>query len=133
MKKILALCILMSCCYLSQAQENKDKDSTLQQYTGKYKFPDGSVVTEVTVTLENGGLIMTSAVGTSTLEKTGDDLFAITQFEGSALFKRDANKKIIGVSINAQGYSLEGTKSELTLQSLGLLQKRSLTLSLIKR
>jgi hypothetical protein len=53
---------------------------------------------------------MTSTVGASNLEKESEDLYAIVAFQGKALFKRDNNKKIVGVSINAMGYQLEGTK-----------------------
>ena len=59
---------------------------------------------------------MSSSAGTSPLEKQqGEDIFTITQFQGTAKFNRDANKKIIGVSINAMGYVLEGTKAEGSL------------------
>lgn len=92
------------------AQESA-KDSTLEQFVGKYTFPDGSVVAEVNVALENGALTMSSSAGVSLLEKQGEDLYTITQFQGTAKFKRDTNKKIIGVSINAMGYELEGTKA----------------------
>jgi hypothetical protein len=36
----------------------------------------------------------------------------ITQFQGTAKFNRDASKKIIGITINAGGYLLEGTRTE---------------------
>jgi hypothetical protein len=99
---------------MSQAQQAPTaKDSTLQHYVGKYKFPDGSVVAEVTVALVDGALEMSSSAGTSALEKQeGEDLYTIVQFQGTAKFVRDANKKVIGVSINAMGYQLEGTKSD---------------------
>lgn len=90
----------------------QDKDSTLQDFVGKYKFPEGSIVSEVTVSIEGEGLVMGSSIGTSTLVKIGEDLFSVTAYDGSAQFKRDANKKVIGVSINAGGYALEGTKSD---------------------
>ena len=64
------------------------------------------------VALENGALTVTSSAGVSALEKQSEDLFTITQFQGTAKFNRDTNKKIIGVSINAMGYQLEGTKTE---------------------
>lgn len=86
------------------------QDSTLQEYTGKYKFPDGSVVTEIDVTLENGILTSNSTAGTSTLEKLGTDSFSVVSFQGVAVFKRDDNKKITKVVIDAMGYHLEGTK-----------------------
>lgn len=114
MKKIFLLsCLLLSCMILVRAQQAPPvKDSTLQQYVGKYKFPDGSVVAEVIVTLDSGALTMSSSAGTSLLEKQGEDLYTIVQFQGTAKFNRNETKKIIGVSINAGGYQLEGTKVE---------------------
>lgn len=99
---------------MAQAQQAPPaKDSSLQHYVGKYKFPDGSVVAEVTVALVDGALEMSSSAGTSALEKQeAEDLYTIVQFQGTAKFVRDANKKVIGVSINAMGYLLEGTKSD---------------------
>ena len=97
---------------VSFAQQSTD--TTLSQYVGKYKFPEGSVVAEVIVKFENGALSMESSAGVSALEKQGDDLYTIVQFQGTAKFNRDSNKKIIGVSINAMGYVLEGTKAEST-------------------
>jgi hypothetical protein len=111
MKKwLLFSCLTVCLGIVAQAQE-APKDSTLQQYVGRYKFPDGSVVAEVTVALENGSLSMSSSAGTSPLVKQEEDLFSITQFQGTAKFNRDSNKKIIGVSIDAMGYKLEGTKT----------------------
>jgi len=124
MKKWMMLCLLLGSVAFVQAQT---KDSTLQDFVGKYKFPDGSIVTEVVVSMEGDGLVMGSSVGNSALVKTGEDLFSITAYEGTAQFKRDANKKVIGVNINAGGYVLEGTKSEgiaLTHASAMLLKRQ---------
>lgn len=107
-KQLMLLFLLSGSFFMAQAQQ----DSTLQAYVGKYKFPEGSVVSEVSVSLDNGALSMASSAGTSALEKIGEDLYSITQFQGTALFRRDANKKVIGVSIKAMGYELEGTKTE---------------------
>ena len=96
---------VMSFMFIANAQQ-----STLQQYTGKYKFPDGSVVTEITVTIEGGVLTSNSSAGTSVLEKLGIDTFSIVSFQGTAVFTRDANKKVNGVVVDAMGYHLEGTK-----------------------
>lgn len=109
MKKLMLLCLLLNVVFFVQAQT---QDSTLNDFVGTYKFPEGSVVTEVVVSMEADGLLMGSSVGNSTLVKTGEDLFSITAYDGTAQFKRDANKKVIGVNINAGGYILEGTKSE---------------------
>ena len=86
------------------------QDTTLQQYTGKYKFPDGSVVTEINVTIEGGVLTSNTSAGTSVLEKLATDTFSVVSFQGTAVFTRDANKKVTGVIVAAMGYHLEGTK-----------------------
>lgn len=113
MKKCFLLCCLSVCLIsVAQAQQTPPKDSTLKQFVGTYKFPDGSVVTEITVAIEDTSLTMSSSVGTTLLEKKGEDLYLIVQYQGTAKFNRDANKKVIGVSIDAMGYQLEGTKTD---------------------
>jgi hypothetical protein len=94
---------------------NAQTDTSLQQYTGKYVFAEGSVVPQAVVTLENDGLMVTVSAGASALVKQAEDVFTITAFQGTATFKRNDAKKIIGVSINAMGYSLEGTKVDALL------------------
>ncbi|MBI2284743.1 MAG: hypothetical protein HYU71_13600 [Bacteroidetes bacterium] len=111
---------------MAQAQQNPApaKDTAaLLQYVGKYVFPEGSVVPDVTVSIEDGALVMASSQGNSSLEKQGEDLYTIVQFQGTAKFNRDANKKIIGVSINAMGYQLEGIKGETKTIALANLKK----------
>jgi hypothetical protein len=111
-KLVLLLCLSMGLLSLVQAQDAPPQDSVLLHYTGKYSFPEGSVIREAKVTIENGSLVMTSSAGTSALEKKSEDLYSVVQFRGTAKFNRDANKKVIGVSIDAMGYRLEGTKVE---------------------
>lgn len=111
-KLVFFFCFSLGMISMVHAQQTPPQDSSLQQYTGKYKFPDGSVILEATVTLENGALTVTSSAGVSPLEKQSEDIFNIIQFRGTAKFNRDANNKVIGVSINAMGHALEGTKVE---------------------
>ncbi|HSU28656.1 MAG TPA: hypothetical protein VLJ68_09765, partial [Chitinophagaceae bacterium] len=73
MKKIFLTTLILT-GFLSMKAFAGGQDS-LQQYTGKYKFPDGSVVTDISVTLENGVLIGSSAMGSSELKKTEGDVF----------------------------------------------------------
>jgi hypothetical protein len=115
MKKLLLFSLMIM--GLSVAV-NAQTDTTLQQYTGKYKFGEGSVIAEATVSIDNGGLVVVTSYGSSPLIKQADDVFSVTAFQGTAAFKRNEDKKVIGVSINAMGYSLEGTKVETLLQVL---------------
>lgn len=106
--KYFFLCLMGVISFLTV---NAQTDS-LQQYTGKYKFPDGSVVTEITVTLDAGVLTANSAMGSSELKRTDGDVFEIVAYGGTATFKRNAENKISGVQILVGDINLEGTKTE---------------------
>jgi len=119
MKKIvLFLFLSLGYSLVANAQATQPQTDTvvLKQYIGKYKFPEGSVVNEILVNLENGGLNMVASVGTSPLKKNEGDVFEIIMFQGIANFKRNEDKKVVGVSINAMGYNLEGTKEEAPVE-----------------
>lgn len=91
---------------------NAQTDS-LQQYTGKYIFPEGSPVTEIGVVLENGLLTATSAMGNSELKNTATkDVFEVVAYGGIATFKRSTEGKVNGVQIQVQDINMEGTKTE---------------------
>lgn len=92
---------------------------SLQQYTGKYNFPEGSVVREITVSLENNTLQVGSMIGSATLVKETEDSFTMPAFNATAMFKRDSNKKITNVSIDVMGLKLEGTKEAETAATQG--------------
>ena len=110
------------CCLLTAQAQDAPKDSTLKEYAGKYVFPDGSVIPNVVVNYEDGALTMSSAAGTSALVKQETDLYTIPAFNGTAKFKRDSNQKIIGVTVDARGYILEGTRSDgLTITLLKVM------------
>ncbi len=112
MKKVtLLFSLFIAVCFSLKAQDS------LQQYAAKYKFPEGSAVTEVTVALENGALMVNSAMGNAALEKTGTDQFAIPAYNGTVLFIRNEAKKITGIKIDVMNISLEGTREESTGRS----------------
>ena len=92
------------------AQSDPPPKPSLEDFVGKYVFPEGSVVPDVTVTLSGEALTMSSAAGTSALTESGKDSFLIVEFSGVALFKRGEDKKVNGVHIEAQGYVLDGQK-----------------------
>lgn len=112
MRKILFLAILFAgIAFTSHAQQTQ-KDTTLQEFVGKYTFPQGSIISSVTLTIENGSLFSRSSAGESALEKTKEDLFYIIEFKGTAKFVRDTSGKVSGVIIDASGYHIEGPKVE---------------------
>ncbi len=84
MKKILLLSTLLLGVFISiQAQ-----DSTLTQLTGKFKFGEGSP------------------------QKTGEDQYLIPDFQAALIYKRDSNKKVVGLTISVSGMVLEAVKVE---------------------
>lgn len=82
----------------------------LQQYVASYKFPEGSILKEMSIVLENGKLKITSPIGNTTIQKIGDDQFSIPFFNGTAVFLRNEAKKIYSIKIIAMGITLEGTR-----------------------
>ena len=89
----------------------KAQDS-LNQYVAKYKFPEGSVVLQVDVILENGVLMVNSTMGSASLEKNGVDTFSMPSYNGKVVFTRNEAKKITGIKIDVMNILLEGTREE---------------------
>jgi hypothetical protein len=107
MKKIFLSILLTMGFYTVQAQAD-----SLKQYTGKYKFPEGSPTTEVTVTIENGLLMANSSIGTTELKPSGTaDVFEVVAYGGTATFKRK-DGKVSGVQIQVNDLNMEGEKTE---------------------
>lgn len=114
MRKLI-LFFFATVCIISVHAQSPAIDS-LKEFTGKYKFPDGSPVTEVTLTIENGTLFGASAMGSSEFRRIDKDLFEIVAYSGTATFKRNEQSKINGVKIEVEDLILEGTKSEAAFQ-----------------
>jgi hypothetical protein len=101
---LLAICIFSGIALYAQ--------DSLKAYVGKYKFPEGSVVPEIEVILENGALMFKSNMGNTAIERNGGDEFSIPAYSGVATFTRNEAKKITGLHIEAQGTVLDGTLVE---------------------
>ena len=108
MKKLFLSLFVIIAAFSLNAQDAPKPPK--EDYVGRYVFPDGSVVPDVTVTLSGDALTMTSAAGTSALTELGRDSFSIIEFSGTAVFKRGDDKKVNAVHIEAGGYILDGQK-----------------------
>lgn len=114
MKKLL---LTLTVLFVTTIATHAQTDSLLQQYTGKYVFPDGSPVKEIGVIIQEGVLTATSVMGNSELRKTENkDVFEIVAFAGTATFKRNEAAKVNGVQIQVQDVNMEGTKTEESLR-----------------
>ena len=110
MKKIAFTILSSLFITVVNAQSDPAPKPPLEDFVGKYVFPEGSVVPDVDVLLSGSALTMTSAAGSSVLNELGRDSFQIVEFNGIAVFKRGEDKKVNGVHIEAQGYVLDGQK-----------------------
>jgi Domain of unknown function (DUF3471) len=111
MKKLLLLAFAVCAFSFVNAQTPAPAD-TLKEYTGKYKFPDGSPFSEVTVSLENGVLTASSAAGSSELKRREGDVFDVVAYGGTATFKRNDSKKIVKLQVVVNDLDIEGEKAE---------------------
>ena len=110
MKKILLFIIAVAAFSFVKAQSSPA--DSLKEYTGKYKFPEGTPFTEVTISLENGVLNATSAAGGSELKRREGDVFDIVAYGGTAIFKRNDDKKIVKLQVQVNDLDIEGEKTE---------------------
>lgn len=123
MRKLIFLALL-SVTIAANAQAD-----SLSQYAGKYKFPEGTIITELSIVVENGTLIANSSQGNSEFRKTVEkDVFEVVEFDGLATFRRDQAGKIAGVKIEVNNMVLEGTKAEDSALKLNLFSRRSRSL-----
>ena len=118
MKKVF-LFLIMTTGFLTINAQN----DSLKQYTGKYKFPDGTPFTEIIVTLDSTVLMASSALGSSELKRTEGDVFEVVAYGGTATFKRNADNKISGVHVLVGDIDVEGTKTEELMISRPLMSK----------
>lgn len=108
MKRIIFSLLLVTGFLYANAQND-----SLDHYVGKYKFPDGSPVTEISISVENGTLMAASAMGNSEFKKTDTkDVFEIVAYGGTATFRRNDQNKVTGLLIQVQDISMEGTRSD---------------------
>lgn len=106
MKKILLSILLIAGFTAVNAQTD-----SLKQYTGKYKFPEGSPTTEITIVVENGTLMASSSIGSTEFKATGEaDVFEIVAYGGTATFKRKEGK-ITGLLIQVNDINMEGERT----------------------
>jgi len=111
MRKLLLFFFAVGGSIILSAQQTPQTDS-LKEYTGKFKFPDGSEVTEINVGIENGILWAYSDKGSSELKKIEKDVFEVVSYTGTATFKRDETGKINGLHVEVGDLIMDGRKSE---------------------
>jgi hypothetical protein len=110
MKKLLLLLMALSGTFILSAQQAPKSDS-LTEYIGKYKFPEGSEVTEIRIVVENGVLWAKSDKGDSELRRIEKDSFEVVTYTGTATFRRDEKGRVNGLHIAVGDLIMDGTRS----------------------
>jgi hypothetical protein len=106
MRKLCFLTLILMSAFLSVNAQT----GPLNDYLGKYVFPEGSPVAEVSLTQEDSSLVINSAMGSTPLEKKGVDSFYLAPYDALVIFKRKDGKTVESISIIVQGQELVGKK-----------------------
>ncbi len=145
-KKLIPAVTFFAVIFVRQSQKNKHmkkvflslfimfgfiavnaQTDSLQLYVGKYKFPDGSPVAEITMSVDNGLLMASSAMGTTEFKPTSTvDVYEIVAYGGTATFKRKEGK-VTSLQILVGDVNMEGEKTEglnFTLSSAALFLRK---------
>ena len=110
MRKILAFVLCSFCCCFVMAQ-----DSTLHEYKGVYKFPEGSATPQVEISIQEGALFASSTIGSAAFSKVSKDTFSIPDHNGMAFFYRNAEGKVNKIKIEVADLILEGDKDSAAI------------------
>jgi hypothetical protein len=110
MRKFLVLPLVFLCSHAALAQ-----DSTLNEYRGVYKFPEGSATPQVEISVRDGALFASSTLGSAPFSKLGKDSFSIPDHNGMAFFYRNAEGKVNRVKIEVADLVLEGDKEATSI------------------
>lgn len=127
MKKFIFTVIAVAAFSFLHAQSPTD---SLQEFTGKYKFPDGGPISELSIVIDKGALWANSAAGNSELRRTQGDVFEVIAYSGYATFKRSAEGKVNGIKVELEDLLMEGTKTETPAISEAFFKTRTSALSM---
>ena len=103
----LSLILLLCLAYnMLQAQS----DTALKEYTGQYKFPDGSAAPSVEISIVDGALFASATIGSAAMVRQARDTFSIPSYNGMAYFFRDGAGKVNRIRVEVSDLILEGDK-----------------------
>lgn len=85
-------------------------DTSLNQYTGLYKFPEGSATPSVDISIQNSALYASSSIGSATMVRMGRDTFSLPDHGGTAYFFRNEAGHVTRIRVLVGELDLEGTR-----------------------
>ena len=123
MKFLFSLLFLLA-AYGASAQ-TAPADTTLNEFKGSYKFPDGSMISTADILVEGKNLVITASLGSSPLPRINKDTFSLEAYNGVVIFRRSKEGKVSGIYIDAGGTILEGERVEI--KQMAWIRQRNLT------
>lgn len=108
-------CLLFSFIIITKLALAQTPADSLQEYTGIYKFPPGSEIVSLEITIVNGGLFGNTNMGSGSLVRVNKDTFSIPEHNGTAYFSRNAEKKVVRIHLEVGELILDGDKENSTL------------------
>src|SRR5947209_8105015 len=110
MKKLMAALLVLFGFIYANAQLD-----SFTQYLVNYKFPAGSEMTSVEITLQDGGLYGTSNMGSAAFTRVNKDTFSIPAYNGIVYFSRNSDNKVNRIHIEVSNVILDGIKDGAAL------------------
>lgn len=96
MKKLL-LFITLSVAFIKMDAQTK---LNLEEYTGRYIFPAGSLTEDVVISIVNDTILNISAsIGESNLKYVENESFVLPEYGATLVFIRDDSKNIQGFKV----------------------------------
>ena len=111
MKLSLLFCLIII-SKLALAQTSVD---SLREYTGNYKFPPGSEIVSLEITIVNGGLFGNTNMGSGSLVRVNKDTFSIPEHNGIAYFSRNTEMKVVRIHLEVGELILDGDKENSSI------------------
>jgi len=122
MRKTFLCLIAILFCFAATAQT----DTTLKEYTGSYKFPEGSAAPSVEISIQGNELYANASIGSASLTRISKDTFSIPAYGGMTYFTRDEAGKVKGIRVEVGDLVLVGTKE--TSMPMAFLYRRDKSL-----
>lgn len=98
---------------------NAQSNSNIQEYTGRYIFPSGSIADDAIISLVNDTTLMISAtVGESELKCIKKDIFTLPQYGGTITFVRtESENEIKGFKITIPMAGIDSLEAQKEIQT----------------
>ncbi|MEN6618132.1 MAG: hypothetical protein ABFC28_01310 [Rikenellaceae bacterium] len=94
-RTLLVLSLIILALFGAVQAEEKAQIKNMQEYIGRYTFPENNIAESLTVEQNDNILRIVSSIGSADLKFIGNDSFEIPEYGGNAIFVKDeTNQKV---------------------------------------